>query len=135
MRSKPQLTLPDAQLLAAAARAAARDKGLEATIAIVDTGGHLIYLERPDLQSPNSVDVATLKARTAAFRERPSSALEERVKTQPGWLMFPNGLPMGGGVPLLYRGQCVGGIGVSGVAADDEAVAQAGAAALASVPG
>ena len=49
--------------------------------------------------------------------------------------MFPNGLPMGGGVPLLYRGQCVGGIGVSGVAADDEAVAQAGAAALASVPG
>jgi glc operon protein GlcG len=130
MRNKPQLTLPDAQALAAAARAAARDKGLEATIAIVDTGGHLLYLERPDLQSPNSVEVATLKARTAAFRERPSSALEQRVKEQPGWLMFPNGLAMSGGVPLFYQGQCVGGIGVSGVAADDEMVAQAGAAAL-----
>jgi glc operon protein GlcG len=127
MRNKPQLTLQDAQMLAAAARAAAQQKGLEATIAIVDTGGHLLYLERPDLQSPNSVEVATLKARTAAFRERPSSNLEQRVKEQPGWLMFPNGLAMGGGVPLFYRDQCVGGIGVSGVAHDDEAVATAGA--------
>jgi glc operon protein GlcG len=130
MRNKPQLTLQDAQLLAAAARTAAQQKGVEATIAIVDTGGHLLYLERPDLQSPNSVEVATLKARTAAFRERPSSNLEQRVKEQPGWLMFPNGLAMGGGVPLFYRDQCVGGIGVSGVAHDDEAVAKAGADAL-----
>jgi uncharacterized protein GlcG (DUF336 family) len=130
MRNKPQLTLQDAQLLAAAARTAAQQKGVEATIAIVDTGGHLLYLERPDLQSPNSVEVATLKARTAAFRERPSSNLEQRVKEQPGWLMFPNGLAMGGGVPLFYRHQCVGGIGVSGVAHDDEAVAKTGADAL-----
>ena len=135
MRNKPQLTLQDAQMLAAAARTAAQQKGLEATIAIVDTGGHLLYLERPDLQSPNSVEVATLKARTAAFRERPSSNLEQRVKEQPGWLMFPNGLAMGGGVPLFYRDQCVGGIGVSGVAHDDEAVAQAGADALKTATG
>ncbi|HTP93362.1 MAG TPA: heme-binding protein [Xanthobacteraceae bacterium] len=130
MRNKPQLTLQDAQMLAAAARAAAKQKGLEATIAVVDNGGHLLYLERPDLQSPNSVEVATLKARTAAFRERPSSNLEQRVKDQPGWLTFPNGLAMGGGIPLFYQSQCVGGIGVSGVAADDEPVAQAGADAL-----
>jgi len=129
-RNKPQLTLQDAQMLAAAARATAAQKGLEATIAIVDSGGHLLYLERPDLQSPNSVEVATLKARTAAFRERPSSNLEQRVKEQPGFLMFPNGLAMAGGVPLFFAGQCVGGIGVSGVAHDDEPVAQAGADAL-----
>ena len=135
MRNKPQLTLQDAQLLAAAARTAAQQKGVEATIAIVDTGGHLLYLERPDLQSPNSVEVATLKARTAAFRERPSSNLEQRVKEQPGWLTFPNGLAMGGGVPLFYRDQCVGGIGVSGVAHDDEAVAKAGADALKTATG
>ena len=130
MRNKPQLTLQDAQMLAAASRATAAKKGFEATIAIVDTGGHLLYLERPDLQSPNSVEVATLKARTAVFRERPSSNLEQRVKEQPGWLMFPNGLAMGGGVPLFYQEQCVGGIGVSGVAHDDEPVAQAGADAM-----
>jgi len=130
MRNKPQLTLQDAQTLAAAAREYARKLGLEGTIAIVDFGGHLLYLERPDLQSPNSIEVATQKAQTAAFRERPSSALEQRVKEKPGWLKFPNGLPMSGGVPLFYQDQCVGGIGVSGIADEDEPAAQAGADAM-----
>lgn len=127
MRNRPQLTLQDAQVLSAAAREYARKLGLEGTIAIVDFGGNLLYLERPDLQSPNSVDVAIQKARTAAFRERPSSALEQRVKEKPGWLKFPNGLPMSGGVPLFYKRQCVGGIAVSGIADEDEPAAQAGA--------
>jgi glc operon protein GlcG len=127
MRDRPQLTLRDAQVLAAAARDCAQKLGLEGTIAIVDFGGHLLYVERPDLQSPNSVEIAIQKARTAAFRERPSSALEERVKEKPGWLKFPNGLPMSGGVPLIYKHQCVGGIAVSGIAEQDEVAAQAGA--------
>jgi glc operon protein GlcG len=131
MRLKPSLTLEDAKVMVAGCNLAAREVGREGTIAIVDAGGHLIYLERPDRQSPNSVEVAAMKARTAAFRERPSSNLEERVKDRPGWLMFPNGLPMSGGVPLFHDGECVGGIAVSGIAEDDEKVAEAGAAALA----
>ena len=71
-----------------------------------------------------------MKARSAVFRERPSSQLEQRVKEQPGWLMFPNGLAMGGGVPLFEEGECVGAIAISGAAFDDEPIAQAGAAAL-----
>ena len=127
MRNRPQLTLQDAQLLAAATREYARKLDLEGTIAIVDFGGHLLYLERPDLQSPNSVEVAIQKAQTAAFRERPSSALEQRIKEKPGWLKFPNGLPMSGGVPLFHERLCVGGIAVSGIADNDEPAAQAGA--------
>ena len=130
MRTKPQLTLDDAYKIAAAVRAEATKRRLAGTIAIVDSGGHLLYLERPDRQSPNSVDIATLKARTAAYRERPSSALQERVKERPGWLMFPNSLPIAGGVPLFYADECVGGVGVSGIADDDELAAQAGADAL-----
>lgn len=130
MRNRPQLTLQDAQALATATRDYARKLGLEGTIAIVDFGGHLLYLERPDLQSPNSVEVAVQKAQTAAFRERPSSALEQRVKEKPGWLKFPNGLPMSGGIPLFYEKQCVGGIAVSGIADHDEPAAQAGADAM-----
>src|SRR5262245_18124923 len=126
MRNRPQLTLQDAQVLAAATREHADKLGHAGTIAIVDFGGHLLYLERPDLQSPNSVDVAVQKALTAAFRERPSSALEQRVKDKPGWLMYPNGLAMSGGVPLFYQGQCVGGLAVSGIADQDELAAQAG---------
>jgi glc operon protein GlcG len=130
MRNKPQLTLQDAQKLAKATRDHAQKLGLEGTIAIVDFGGHLLYLERPDLQSPNSVEVALQKARTAAFRERPSSHLEERVKQNIGWLKFPNGLPMNGGIPLFYEKHCVGGIAVSGIADNDEPAAQAGADAM-----
>jgi glc operon protein GlcG len=130
MRNRPQLTLQDAQALAAVTRGYAQKLGLEGTIAVVDFGGHLLYLERPDLQSPNSVEVAVKKARTAAFRERPSSALEQRAKEKPGWLMFPNGLAMSGGVPLFHDDRCVGGIAVSGIADHDEPAAQAGADAM-----
>ncbi|HLH95935.1 MAG TPA: heme-binding protein [Xanthobacteraceae bacterium] len=130
MRLKPSLTLEDAKMMALACNEAARQIGKQGTIVIVDSGGHQIYLERPDHQSPNSVEVATMKARTAAFRERPSSNLEERVKERPGWLMFPHALPMSGGVPLFHGKECVGGIAVSGIAEDDERVAIAGANAL-----
>src|SRR5258707_4001045 len=107
MRLKPDLTLEDAKMRGLECNRASRTLGREGTIVIVDAGGHLIYVERPDHQSPNSVEVATMKARTAAFRERPSSNLEERVKEKPGWLMFPNGLPMSGGVPLFHATECV----------------------------
>jgi uncharacterized protein GlcG (DUF336 family) len=131
MRSKPHLTLEDCHHMATAARQEAVRRRGEVTIAIVDAGGALMYLERPDRQSPNSVDVATLKARAAAFRERPSSDLQQRVQEQPGWLMFPNALAMSGGIPLMHDGECVGGIAVAGIAHDDEPAAKAGADALA----
>ena len=135
MRSKPRLTLDDVYKIAEAARAEAAKLKLAGTIAIVDDGGHLLFLERPDRQSPNSVDIATLKARTAAYRERPSSALQQHVKKEPGWLMFPNSVPMAGGVPLFWHDECVGGIGVSGIADDDERAAEAGANALKAMAG
>jgi glc operon protein GlcG len=130
MRMKPTLTQDDVAIMIAACHAKEQELGLRGTIAVVDFGGDLLFLTRPDSQSPNSVEVATRKARTAAFRERPSSSLESRVKERPGWLMFPNGLPMSGGVPLFFNGECVGGIAVSGIADDDEVVALAGAEAL-----
>jgi glc operon protein GlcG len=130
MRMKPTLTQDDVAIMIAACHAKEQELGLRGTIAVVDFGGDLLFLTRPDSQSPNSVEVATRKARTAAFRERPSSSLESRVKDRPGWLMFPNGLPMSGGVPLFFNGECVGGIAVSGIADDDEVVAMVGAEAL-----
>jgi glc operon protein GlcG len=130
MRSRWCLTLEDAQKIAKAARAAAAKENLTPTIAVVDEAGHLIYLERPDDQRVNSVEMATGKARSAALRARPSSALSERVKTRPGFLNQPNCLPITGGVPIFYEKICVGGIGVSGISKQDEPVAQAGADAL-----
>lgn len=130
MRNKPCLTLADARRMAAACQEAAAKHDQEATIAIVDDGGHLIYFERPDRHRPNAIEMATLKARTAALRARPSSALEERVKERPGFLMVPDALAIRGGVPVFYGSECVGGIGISGVDVNDETVAATGAAAL-----
>jgi glc operon protein GlcG len=131
MRNKPCLTLDDAYKMAAASRQAIAKLNLEqATIAVVDAGGHLIYLERPDSQGANGVEMATLKARTAALRERPSSAFAQRVQERAGFLGVPNCLGVQGGVPIFHDGFCVGGIGVSGINEHDEAMAKAGADAL-----
>ena len=130
MRLRHSLTLDDATRLAAAARGHAALHNEAATIAIVDHGGALLLLERPDANSPNTVDMAVGKAKTAAVRERPSSALEERVRDRPGFLMTPNQIGVRGGVPLFFKGECVGGIGVSGIGNNDEPAALAGAKAL-----
>lgn len=127
MRTKFCLTLEDVEKIVAACRGAAKKGGRAATIAVVDDGGALLYLERPDDQPANSIDMATGKARTAAFRERPSSSLEERVKERPGFLTYPNAIAVAGGVPIFHYGQIVGGVGVSGIADNDEVVAKAGA--------
>ena len=132
MRNKPCLTLDDVHKMVAAARKAGAKKKLEPTVAIVESAGHLLYLERPDGNGVNTVEMSTLKARTAALRERPSSAFAKRVKDRPGFLAVPNCLGVPGGVPLIHKGIVVGGIGVSGIAEDDEPVAQAGADAIGS---
>jgi uncharacterized protein GlcG (DUF336 family) len=132
MRSKPCLTLDDAHKMVAACRKAGAAKKMEPTVAVVDAGGHLLYLERPDRNGPNTVEMATLKARTAALRERPSSAFAKRVAERPGFLAVPNCLGVPGGIPIIHQQECIGGVGVSGIGEHDEPVAQAGADAVGS---
>lgn len=127
MRMKPSLTTEDVLAIIAAAKAAGDRIKRAPTVAVVDAGGHLLHLERPDRNGVNTVEMSTLKARTAALRGRPSSAFASRVKDFPGFLMVPNCLGVEGGIPLLYEGECLGGIGVSGIDHDDEPVAKAGA--------
>jgi glc operon protein GlcG len=124
------LTNEDVQKIVAACKGEAAKRNLEATIAVCDAGGHLLYLERPHTHRPNGVEMSTGKARTSALRARPSSALEKRAAERSGFLMVPNCLPIRGGVPVFYEGEIVGGIGVSGIDVHDEAIAQAGADAI-----
>jgi glc operon protein GlcG len=71
------------------------------------------------------------KARTSALTKRPSKFFEDRVKERPAFANFPAGILIQGGVPILHRDECVGGIGVSGVQShEDEQIAKAGAAAI-----
>jgi glc operon protein GlcG len=97
-------------------------------IAIVDAGGHLVYLERLDNTFPAAAAVATEKARTAAIFRRPTKDFEEAIAKGRGALLGVAVMtPLEGGVPILVDGQVVGAIGVSGAAsaAQDEEIARA----------
>lgn len=133
MQTKFALTLADARRIAEAAEAEARKNGWNVVIAIVDDGGHLALLQRLDGTQPASSEIATAKARSAALFKRPTKALEEIVASgRTAMLSLPGITPVEGGAPLLYRGEVVGAIGVSGVqSAQDGIVAAAGAAVLA----
>jgi glc operon protein GlcG len=131
MRSRPALTASDVLKMAAACKAEAEKNKWNVTIAVVDDAGHLLYLERLDGAGPMTAEVATSKASTAAIWRRPTKFWEDRVKDRPVFLKFPGNLPIQGGVPIMYQGDCVGAIGVSGVQShEDEQIANAGIGAL-----
>jgi glc operon protein GlcG len=129
MKQKHALTTADVRSIAAACQQEAQRHGWAVTIAIVDDGGHLLFLER-DGAKVTTVDVAIRKARTSALAQYPSGALQKRVRDEPQLLALDL-MPMQGGMPLLYRGECIGGVGVSGVKPEeDEQIARAGCAVL-----
>jgi glc operon protein GlcG len=133
MKSKPILTLDDAKRMAAAAEQEALRNGWAVVIAIVDDGGHLMWLQRLDGVAPISAEIAPAKARTAALGRRESKVYEEMINNgRVSFLSAPllQGM-LEGGVPVMVDGQCVGAVGVSGVKSSEDAqIARAGIAAL-----
>ena len=91
------------------------------SVAIVDAGGELVYLWRPDRAQVASVGVATDKARTAAIYRRPSKDFEEQATGgRPSALHLARAVPLQGGIPLAAGDEVVGAIGVSGASSADE---------------
>jgi len=131
MRSRPTLTSADAQKMMAACKAEAAQNKWNVSIAIVDDYGALLLFERLDGAGPTTAEVSLGKARASVALRQPSKVMEDRVKERPGFVKFPAGLPIQGAVPVMYQGECVGAVGVSGVQShQDEQVAKAGAAAI-----
>ncbi|MGH8678483.1 MAG: GlcG/HbpS family heme-binding protein [Burkholderiales bacterium] len=132
MADKKALTLEGAKKIAAAAEAEAKKNNWNVVIAIVDDGGHLIYLQRIDGTQTGSIDVAIGKARTAAAFKRPTKVFDELAKTRPSIVTIgADAVLLEGGIPVMFGGQLIGGVGVSGVTSQQDAqVAQAGIDAL-----
>jgi len=131
MRSKPTLTADDVEKALAACEAEAKKNSWKVSIAIVDDAGALWALKRLEGAGRVTAKVALGKANTASMMGRPSKTMEDRIKERPAFLLFPDIVPIQGGVPILSGGECVGAIGVSGVQShEDEQVANAGIAAL-----
>lgn len=129
------LTLKVVKAIAAAANAEALRNNWKVSIAIVDDGANLLYLERLDNAQISSADVALGKARTAMRYKRPSRALEEAVAGGRTALVGVEGItPLQGAVPIIHDGNIIGAIGVSGVLpAQDEQIATAGASILSAI--
>lgn len=136
--SRAGLSLADARAAVAAGVAYARaHEAPGGALAVVDDGGHLIYLERLDGSFPAAADVSIGKARTAALFRKPTRVFEDQINkgrvtmtTLPAVTGFT---PLQGGVPLERDGRVVGAIGVSGAASaqQDDEIAIAAAAAFA----
>jgi len=133
MMNKPVLELSDVKKMAVAAEAEALQNGWAVTIAIVDDGGHLLFLQKLDGVAPVSTLIAPAKARTAALGRRESRVYEEMINGgRPSFLSVPllEGM-LEGGVPIMKDGHCLGAVGVSGVKSQEDAqIARAGIAAL-----
>ena len=133
MNTRPVLSLADIKRIAAAAEAEATANHWIVTIAIVDDGGHLLWLQRLDGAAPLSAHIAPAKARTSALGRRESAVYEEIIKGgRTAFLSVPEieGL-LEGGVPIMVDGHCLGAVGVSGVKSSEDAqIAKAGIAAL-----
>jgi glc operon protein GlcG len=127
------LSLDGARTVADAAAAEARKHNAGGAIAVVDPGGHLVYLARLDKTFPAASAVAIEKARTAATFRRPTRDLENAIKNGRTSLLGVSVMtPLQGGVPIVVDGEIVGAVGVSGAtsAQEDDDIATVAAAAL-----
>ncbi len=133
MKQKFTLELADIKSIAAAAEAEALKNNWAVTIAIVDDGGHLVWLQRLDGAAAISAHIAPAKAHTAALGRRESKVYEDVINGgRTSFLSAPDVKGMlEGGVPIMKDGQCLGAVGVSGVKSPEDAqIAKAGIAAL-----
>ncbi|MEJ2898043.1 heme-binding protein [Acinetobacter sp. NS-4] len=117
MQTKHYLTLSDAEFLLNQAHQYAIQNNFNVSIAVVDETGNLLAMKRMDGASPMTANLCLEKAKCSAMSRRPSKLFEDIIKGgQMGFLTMETFSGMlEGGEPILYQGQLVGAMGVSGV--------------------
>ncbi|MEO8766416.1 MAG: heme-binding protein [Ginsengibacter sp.] len=127
--STKNITLDAAKKVVSEAVKYAKEKAAPgSSIAVVDNGGNLIYLERLDGTFAASAEVAIKKANTSATFKAPSSKLENSINGGRQALITVGHTFLQGDIPIICDGQLIGAIGVSGSASaqQDEDIAIAG---------
>lgn len=128
------INLEQAKKVLAGAEAEARKNSWNVVIAILDSGGHLVLLQRLDNTQFASIEVAQQKAYSAVAFRRPTKVFQDGVAAGGEGLRLlrlAGATPIEGGLPLIFDGKIVGAIGVSGVTSQqDNQIAKAGADTL-----
>jgi glc operon protein GlcG len=130
--TKKFLDLAAIKTMVAAAEAEAKKRNVDVSICVVDDSGNLLFLEKGDGVSLNTIEFAQKKARHAALYRNPSKDGADTVKKgSVEALAFPDFFPNQGGLPIQVDGRTIGGIAASGAKSEiDEAIAQAAIDAL-----
>ncbi|MCP2044441.1 heme-binding protein [Pontibacter sp. HSC-36F09] len=112
-----QLTLESAIELTNRARVAAKSLNKDVSIAIVDASGQVIILTRGNGVGTHNTEAARRKAYTSLSTKTPTLQLARNSKANAdteNLANLPELLLLGGGFPIWYKGQVIGGIGVAG---------------------
>lgn len=129
------INLEQAKKAMAAAEAEAAKNNWPVAIAVLDSTGHIVLLQKQDNTQYGSIQIAIDKAQTSVDFRRPSKAFEDALAAGGVGLRVlavRGASPLEGGVPIIVDGKLVGAVGVSGVtSAQDAEVARAGATAVA----
>jgi glc operon protein GlcG len=102
------------------------ERGVEASVAIVDAAGHPVLVARGKADSWHGPYMALGKARLAAAFRRPTAALLENWADRPLYPqslsgVFPFEVTLNkGGYPLFEGGECIGAIGMGGSSPDSD---------------
>jgi glc operon protein GlcG len=130
--SRKYLNLAAIKTMVAAAEAEAAKRNVQVTICIMDESGNLLFLQKADGATLNTIQFAQRKARYAAIYGRPSAVAEDSLKKgNMGVLAYPDGFPNRGGLPIKVDEKTIGAIACSGAASEvDEAISQAAIDAL-----
>jgi len=138
-----RLTHAGAKKIVDTAVAKARQAGIAISVAVADSGGHLVALERMDGGRFHSLHSATTKAVCAASNKRPTSSHgaqgQQLDRAHALGLTLAAGperwTAMEGGCPVIVEGECIGGVGVSGGDwATDERIARESVEAIGATP-
>lgn len=126
----PAITLEQAKKVMAGAEAEAKKNSWNVVMAVLDSGGNLVMLQRMDGAQFGSIEVAKDKAYSAVAFRRPTKAFDDAL-AQGGAnlriLRVPGASPLEGGIPIVVDGKLIGAIGVSGVtSAQDAQIGRAG---------
>jgi len=118
-QAAPIVNLDKAKNMIAAAEQKAIQIGCPMVITVVDEGGNMVAQHRMDGALLASIDISRGKAYTAVALKMSTEKL--CTLTQPGQMLFGINTTdsgklviFGGGLPIIEKGQVVGGIGVSG---------------------
>ena len=123
------ISLEQAKKVMAGAEAEAKKNNWPVVIAILDSGGQLVMLQRLDNAQWGSVEIAKEKAKSSVALRRPTKALQDLIAQGGANLRLLNiGYSvLEGGIPLIVDGKIIGSVGVSGVTSQQDAqIAQAG---------